>query len=375
MLTLKFNNEVLGPAATFEWRRDAQADGGTECWLVTLDVEAATANALEESLATLRGQIGLQGDLALQTSGATVRQLLLANCRSGPTLARVDELDGAPGDAHGQRKLRLRFDATLQDASQAVQSHRVTISVTREAGAPLRLRTVGQAVLRRGEDPALHEAALLPAVAAGYRRVKTGSTRDAAVPSLGYEVDDEEVFSALPAGVDDGHYVVSESRDTEGRAIRTTSGFFVGAGALSAALALAPVDAGRVITQNPFTRRVDFEFRQAGADGLGSVAWIESLAFTTSRRVVDHPLLAPGAPAYRQQIGGPQTEIAQQGRAVGDGRHASPPPARYAADLVERRVRYSVPHPNLPSDRRWVTAWRYVSRTRGEALATAPETP
>jgi hypothetical protein len=65
----------------------------------------------------------------------------------------------------------------------------------------------------------------------------------------------------------------------------------------------------------------------------------------------------------------------QQGRASGDNRHPAPPPPRYAADLVERSVQYSVPHPALPADRRWLTTWRYVSRSRGALLPQLPETP
>ncbi len=369
MLTLNFANQALGAVSSLECTRE----GDRENWQLTLEVQAATPALLEQALAEMRALIGTAADVALQAGGATVRELAVVDCRHGPTLARVHELDSAPGQVHGKRKLRLHFEATRQDAAQAVQSQTETLTLVSKAGAAHRLLTRGEMILRSGEDPAAHESGM-PASPPGFRRVASKLTRDAAVPSLAYEMDDEQVFSPLPAGVDDGHYVISEARDAEGRVTRSLTGFFVGPGALAQANALAPDGAERVIRTNAFTRRVEFEFREVVPDADGLVASVETLSFMTTRRVVDHPLLAAGAPAYRQEIGAAQTEIIQQGRATGDGRHAAPPPPRYFADLVERAVRYSVPHPGLPADRRWVTAWRYVSRTRAAVPAKQPET-
>lgn len=360
MLILSFDNDALGRVAAFDWRRTAHAEGDLESWLVTLEAEAATADALEESLTALRAKIGGTGDLALGDS----RTLAQSACRVGPALTRVDEADSAPGDVHGKRRLRLIFEATLQDSSQAVQHHAATLRVITAAGAPMRLQTRGRIVLRKAEDPALHESQIAPP-AAGFRRVRSAVTR--AESLLEYETDDEQVFTPLPAGVDDGHYVISESRDAEGRLIRAISGFFTGLGARAQALALGGEG---VIRENPFTRRVDFELRETVSDGE-HLALTETLAFTTTRRVIDHPLLAAGAPAYRQVIGGAQTEIIQQGSAAGEGRHPSPPAPRYAADLIERSVRYSTPSPTLPPEKRWTTTWRYISRATTEVAALA----
>src|SRR5690606_25848139 len=148
--------------------------------------------------------------------------------------------------------------------------------------------------------------------------------------------------------------------DAEGRALRALSGFFVGASARARALELRPAGERLVTTRiaaNPFTRRGAFEFIEL-LDEAGSLALTETLSFTTTRRVIDHPLLDAARPAYRQQAGTPQAGIIQQGGAVGDGRHVSPPAPRYAADLIERHVEYSLPHGGLPADRRWVTSWR-----------------
>ncbi|MCC7509193.1 MAG: hypothetical protein IT464_07440 [Planctomycetes bacterium] len=370
MLTLKFNDEVLGAAAALEITREHDA----EYWHATLQVQAATAALLEQALEGLRGAIGATGDLALSAGGTAVRELSTADCRTGPVFAGMNEFDPGPGDAHGARRVRLTFTATRQDPDSAVQQHTLTVSVSSDAGTAQHVRFQGRAVLRRGEDPAAHEDALLPAVQPGYRRVHTSTTRDAAEPSLVYVVQDEQVFAPLPAGVDDGHYAISDTVDADGRLVRTVAGFFVGAGALAQAHALAG-GGERMIRENPFTRRVDFEFREVLAGAAGHVALTETLAFTTSRRVVDHPLLAAGAPAWRQEIGAAQTRIVQQGSAIGDGRHASPPAPRYLADLLERHVDYSVPHPWLPPQKRWLTSWRYESRTRGAVLHKVPETP
>ncbi|MBK8208005.1 MAG: hypothetical protein IPK87_14610 [Planctomycetes bacterium] len=370
MMTLKFNDEVLGATAALEITREHDA----EHWHLTLQVQAATTALIEQALDGLRGAIGATGDLALSADGTEVRQLSMADCRIGPVFVGLHELDPAPGDAHGTRRARLTFKATRQDPDSAVQQHNQTVSVSSDVGAAQRLRYQGLAILRRGENPAAYEAVLLPAVQAGYRRVQSSTTRDAAEPSLDYTVEDEQVFTPLPAGVEDGHYAISETVGADGTLVRTVAGFFIGPGALAQAHALAG-GGERVIRENPFTRRVDFEFREAVAGASGHVALAETLAFTTSRRVVDHPLLAAGAPAWRQEIGAAQTRIIQQGSAIGDGRHASPPAPRYLADLLERHVDYSVPHPWLPPQKRWVTSWRYESRTRGAALHKVPETP
>lgn len=373
MLRLHFDDNDLGALSHFTWQRQSNDAGATETWHATLEVHAATPAAMEPQLAALHALVGMQGEVALHADGNVVRALAVADCRDGPVLEGVNERDAAPGEAHNRRKLLLAVRAELQDTDSAVQSHSQALSVVLHTGQPARLRYTGRAVLRRGEDPADHESTLLPVVVAGYRRVKTVTTRDVAAPALAYEAEDERVFLQLPSGVEDGHYVISESTDAQGRTLRGISGFFVGAGALAQANALR---AGHgVVRSNPFTRRVDFEFQELLPDAQGHVALTESLAFTTTRRVIDHPLLAHCAPAYRQQVGAPQTQIVQHGSAVGDGRHPSPPAPRYLADLLERHVEYTVPNPQVPPEQRWVTTWRYVARTRGTALHQPPEAP
>lgn len=374
-LTLHFNGAALGAATSLDVCLTGKSPEVTERWLVELEVEAAAPAALEAALQGLRDAQGSSGELKLQADGADVRVLAVADCRLGPTLHAVTERERVPGQAHNRRGVTLEFRATLQDSAGAVQSHQYTVREVTAAGQPARLITRGLAILRRNENPANFEVLLLPMLGASRRRVRQLVTRDTAVPALEYEVEDEQVFTPLPGGVDDGHYVASEFIDTEGRALRALSGFFVGASARARALELRPASERLVSTRiaaNPFTRRVDFEFVEL-LEEAGSLALTETLSFTTTRRVIDHPLLDTALPAYRQQVGAPQTEIIQQGSAVGDGRHVSPPAPRYAAELVERHVEYSLPHGGLPADRRWVTSWRYVSRGRAAMVELAPE--
>lgn len=374
-LTLHFDGAALGAAGSLDLCRTGNSPEVIERWLIELDVEAATPAGLEAALQALRDAQGSSGELKLQSDGADVRVLAVADCRLGPTLHAVTERERVPGQAHNRRGVTLEFRATLQDAADAVQSHQLTVREATIAGQPARLVTRGTAILRRNENPADHEVLLLPVLAAGRRRVRQLVTRDTAVPALEYEVEDEQVFTPLPGGVDDGHYVISEFTDAEGRALRALSGFFVGASARARALELRPAGERLVTTRiaaNPFTRRVDFEFIEL-LDEAGSLALTETLSFTTTRRVIDHPLLDTALPAYRQQVGAPQTEIIQQGSAIGNGRHVSPPAPRYAAELIERHVEYSLPHGGLPADRRWVTSWRYVSRGRAAMVELAPE--
>lgn len=365
MLILQFGNETLGPASKLTIIREGMAPTAVEVWRVEISADAATPAGIEQRLQALREVLGSTRDLSLLHDDGEVRALKIGDCRHGPTLKSLKEVDAAPGEAHNRRQAALEFRATLQDANSVVQAHEFTLQATHAAGKPAGLLTRGRIVLRAGEEPADHEG-LLPAVATGYRRVRQVSTRDASEPAIEYETQDEQIFSRLPGGVEDGHYVISESLSSDGRPVRTLSGFFVGVSARARALELRASDDRLIsarIDENPFSRRVDFQFSELSGS-TETLAGMESLTFTTTRRVVDHPLLDHALPAYRQQIGVPQTEVIQEGSAVGVGRHPNPPQPRYAADLLERRVQYSIPHPDLPAERRWVTSWRYVSRGR-----------
>jgi hypothetical protein len=372
-LTLKFAGATLGTAAKLTVVRTGVTPDVEEVWQVEIGLEAATPAALEPLAQALKDAEATTGELKLQADGADLRTLALADCRLGPTLFDVKERDDAPGEAHNRRRVTLEFRATLQDAASAVQSHRYTVRVATTAGQPPRVVTTGIAILRKGEVPADIEPVVLPVLASGYRRVRQVVTRNALIPSLEYEVEDEQVFAALPGGEDDGHYIVSEFVDGDGRSLRAISGFFAGPAARSRALELRPGGAlvSSRVAENQFARRVDFEFVEL-VESAGTLALTESLTFTTTRRVIDHPMLDVSLPAYRQQVGAPQTEVVQEGSAVGDGRHVSPPAPRYAVDLIERAVHYSLPHAGLPADRRWVTTWRYVSRSRAAIFAGAP---
>lgn len=372
-LMLKFGDDVLGAVKTISVTRDGEAPHVIETWRVTAAMDAPTPEARESAMATARAFQGATDALKLMRNDVALRTLEVTDCRHGPELSTVRETDKYPADAHGQREVTFTFKGTLQDAETAIQSHRFIITTQTKPGRGRRIVTRGQAVIRNGESPGDHVDDVLPVLGAGYRRVVERVARDANEPSIDYETEDEQVFTPLPGGVDDGHYVVTQSL-RDGLAVRATSGFFVGSGAHARALELRPPD-DRVLSSrvavNPFSRRVDFEFQET-VDDSDAVTLGESLTFTTTRRVVDHPLLANQN--YRQEIGAPQTEVVQEGSAVGVNRHASPPPARFAGDVIERQVRYSVPHPGQTPDKRWVTSWRYVARSTGALGETTPET-
>ncbi|MBZ0135665.1 MAG: hypothetical protein K8I27_04775 [Planctomycetes bacterium] len=373
-LALKFGAEVLGAIRNLRVESAGDAPEVTETWRVVLQVEAATPGALEADVQRLYAARGATGDVSLVSGGDDIRTLAVADCRKGPLLANIAELDSAPGEAHNSRRCVLTLRGIRQDTGAIVQSHTLDVRLLTQAGLPSLIVQSGRAILRKGENPGDHESALLPALAPGHRRVRTVTSRDLNEPALRYEIEDEQVFAALPGGVEDGHYVVTDSLDADGRVVRTISGFFAGASAKARALELRPGDDRLLsarVSENPFQRRVDFEFREHSGEGDVS-ARAESLTFTTTRRVIDHALLDASLPAYRQQVGGPQTEVIQEGSAVGVGRHASPPPVRYAQDLIERRVHYSIPHPALPPERRWVTTWRYVCRGRAAIVESTP---
>lgn len=79
----------------------------------------------------------------------------------------------------------------------------------------------------------------------------------------------------------------------------------------------------------------------------------ETIITLTTRRIVDLPLLAPGAPPWRQETGAPLQEIVQEGQA---GHDAPLPPPLLPQALVEQRVERHA-GTDLPGLR-----WRYVMR-------------
>lgn len=374
-LTLKLGSQPVGAVEAFESERSDHIDGATERWRATLTLSAATPALVEQALAVLQARIGETGNAALLAGSNTVRALAVSDCRQGPRLVGVEADAPMPDSAHAPRRVRVTLEATLQDAAQAVQAHRMAVRVIRAAGAPDRILTRGVAILRAGESPAIHEGLIAP-TSAGFRRLRSAITRDASAPSLEYETEDEQVFAPFPAGVDDGHVIRALETLPDGRRVNVISGFFASPGALARATELQPAAllSGRV-QENPFARRADFEYRELAAPALSTgVAYkTETVSYVTARRVVDHPLLGPGLPAYRQQVGAAFTEIVQEGSAIGEGRHVAPPSPLYPADLVERRVEYSFPDVDLPPDRRFVTHWRFLMRSRGELPATSPE--
>ena len=376
--TLYFGATLVGAVERLEVSVQGHAEGDRESWRVTVPVIAATPSALEQQVQTLEAALATPADLVLKHADLTIRSLVLADCRAGPSAAKIEVVGHGGDSAHPGKSVRLRFDAIRQDSQAAIQSNLSTVEVQTRAGQPDRLVIKGRAILRAGEAPEDHEGAVVPALASGYRRTRTIVARDTQAPSVEYEVEDEQVFRALPADVEDGHYYRSVASGSDGRPVSVTAGFFVGTGAKARALELSP-DSSSLLSSNikedAFARRVDFEFVEAIPEsGAGDVLPLrETLSYTTTRRVVDHAVLQPGAPAYRQEIGSPFTELIQEGRAFGRGRHVAPPIPRHTSDVIERRVKYSFPSNSLPPAQRFETRWRYVVRSVGTLATAAPE--
>lgn len=377
-LTLQLGAAALGATDSLDVSSTQDPHGATVRWRARLVLSAATPALAEAALAALQARVGETGDVKLLAGATIVRELATSDCRQGPRLVSVKAESPMPEAAHGPRHVELTLEATPQDADSAVQSHAFTIQRVAVAGAPLRLVTRGRVNLRAGESPAAHESTAIAAPGAGFRRVRQTTTRDTAGPALDYETDDEQVFAPLPAGVDDGHVIRALVITPEGKRVQVTSGFFAGSGALARAFELQPARALHArVAHNEQLRRVDFEFHELLSQPLhaGLLARAETLSFVTTRRVIDHALLGPGLPAWRQQVGAAVTEITQEGRAAGETSHPAPPAPLYPADVIERRVSYSFPDAALPADRRFVTHWRILMRARTERPATTPEMP
>lgn len=114
-------------------------------------------------------------------------------------------------------------------------------------------------------------------------------------------------------------------------------------------------------------RTVNLEFEatlQTAAPEAARVERTESISTTTRRRIIELPLLAPNAPAWRQEIGAPMFEVLQEGEAKGAD-YPLPQPPLFLADVFERRVVYA-------REGDCVTRWRYLMRPAAYVPAKAP---
>ena len=353
MLTLSFGDNSLGAVQSLEVERKADVAGALERWRAVIEIGGATAVLAEETARTLETQLAGTAALKILSDGVETRVLAVAACRQGPALERVEVLTRDPAAAHERRRVSVTFVATLQDADEAVQLHTFTVAVVAKAGEPTVLVTRGKVILRSGEDPATHESVIV-VVATGYRRVRREITRDAAVPGLDYVVEDRQVFAALPQGVEEGSYSRAVVSDGAGRR-EIVRGFFVGPSTRARAEELAtPFAAGTTrFEENPFSRRVDFEFSAAiAADNNPAVVSLaEQVSLTWKRQVVDHAILG-NQPRYRQIIGAPWTEVVQSGNAAGESAPPSAPAPLHSNEMIEREVAHAGNE----------TRWRYVFR-------------
>ncbi len=373
-LNLKLGETLLGAVETLRVELAHDPAGATEQWTATLALSGPTPALREAAIAALQQRVGQTGQVLLLAGEDVVRSRAVADCRVPPCLLRVRAGTSQPETALARTTIEVVLACTLQNAAQAVQQHVLTTQWLQLAGQPRRIITRGRVVLRAGENPAV-AVPEIASVATGWRRVRTVQTHDVQTPALDYEVEDELPFAPLPAGVEDGQVIRTLATQGDGRQVQTTAGFFIGPGALARALELQPPAAQTVrVAQNAQHARVDFAFTEAIPLPLhpGLLAMDETVHYATRRSVVDHPLLAPGLPRYRQQVGSAYTEITQHGSARGETSHPAPAPAMFAGDLIERDVGYSRPDTTQQPDQRFVTTWRYVMRLRSEAAALAP---
>ncbi len=356
-LHLHFGGHDLGPFLSLEIERARRNDEIIECWRALLDVGGVTPALAEQAARELEQALSGEGDLSLRDGAVVARMLAAGDCRKGPALQGVEVLTRLPAAAHEQRRLAVVFAATLQQADLAVLSHAMTVAVTQRAGEAPNVVTRGTLLLARGENPADHEDEL-PAPASGFARVRREVTRDARDPALEYLVEDRQVFEPLPPGVEDGFYCRCLTRDETGARL-TLRGFFAGPRALERAEELATASGAtrRRMEENPFLRRVDFEFSSPAGQGADDIAALrEDVAYVLKRRVVDHPVLGVNMPHYRQIIGAPWLEVTQGGSAEGATARPAAPAPLYPSDLVEREI---------VREGATRVRWRYVFRLLG----------
>ncbi|MCF6228233.1 MAG: hypothetical protein L3J82_06155 [Planctomycetes bacterium] len=362
MLKLLINNNAIANVKSFTQEQRQAGNDSLLRWNLTLEDAKATASGrqlLIESLSTLAG---LDVDAIIEINGETLAEMSIVDSRIGPRISAVSRTDD--GDVHSGNAVKLAIEARLQDTTSDIQWSELRTRTVVSQGIS-KLITDLRVTLKRGENPENHLLALTPTILSGFVRRELIVKTDAPESSIEIQTTDEQVFQQLPANVDDGHYTVTIASSDSGL-VRRIKGFFMGVGARAQALNMRPLNCiSERLTEDSFTRRIDFEY-ECDAESGQNIS--ESLTFTTTHRIIDHPVLG-NFPAVRQVIGQPYMEVTQEGIASGVGKHPSPPAPRFPADLIERKVHYS---PAREGQSR-VTTWVYRFRGRALLAESRPE--
>ncbi|MEE9310976.1 MAG: hypothetical protein V3V10_01060 [Planctomycetota bacterium] len=355
MLKLHINGNEITNIKVFTQEQRQAANNRIIRWNLTLENAKATADGRQALIESLSALAGSDVDASIEVNGESLADLSITGSRIGPRIAAVSRADD--GDVHSSNAVKLSIEAHLQNAANDVQSSELRTRAVVSQGIA-KLITDLRVTLKRGEDPDNHLASLTPAVLSGFVRRELIVKTDAPESSLEIQTTDERIFQHLPTNVDDGHYTISTASSEKG-SVRRIKGFFMGIGAKANMLQLRPVNCIKdIITEDEFTRRVDFEYECETGSGH---EMSESLTFTTTRRVIDHPVLG-NFPAVRQVIGQPYMEVTQEGLASDVSKYPSPAAPIFPTDLIERKVHYA---PARQGQSR-VTSWVY--RFRGRAL-------
>jgi len=372
MLTLSINDFTLSPAPAVDVRIAAADHHGTPALKETWTLKGTLNAASPEQLAELRDafEAALHDDaleLTLANGSDTLRSLDPSDPLTPSRCVDLKYDAHDPARLHTSLAFTARVEATIAapwSADQAPAETRTTFgtsaaglaTITTELAAPIPPGTSEQDAL------ALLAIALRPGMRRTESRIviRTDNTTT-------HRAIDEEIATALPTGVTDGHVSTTMLRASDGRMRQVIEGHFTGVNAAARARELRPTAQpllAESVTENPFTRRVDFRYETLANDGLNTLihGQSESISFTERRRIIELALLSPTAPPHRQEIGPPRMEIVQRGEATGTRQHPEPAPPLHPADVVEREVEYSPLGPQGSRRTPPVTRWKYVMR-------------
>ncbi len=370
MPTLTIGELVLDPAPEIIIRRSTvpASDGGgiRESWLLSGVLRCESPTELAEASGALEAALSAP-ELTLTVDGALVRALDPEDSRIPPRCVELKWDNQGPGRHNLQQAWSARIDAVLRVESDPISHLELRVTLEVRAGEPLRSVVEGTATLSAGTTPEQAETLLIPPAPNGWRRVES---RLVVHPdsTASFRTVDQQVLQALPTGVSDGQYTVTQSRAASGRLTRITQGSFAGPQALQRARELRPpahLLLAEEVREDPFSGRVHFKFEALVSPGTTeSRRFGESVTIRERQRVVEHVLLSPGMPPHRQQVGPPEITITQEGSAQGGQSHPQPPEPISTEYLIEREVR-QVPPPGQPRISPPETHWRYVMRPPG----------
>ena len=370
MLTLQYGNYTFTLTPELEIESKVQSIenntrlGVSENWRLKGYLAGNTATALNTLIANFNAAFGNdEQDLILKQGALTLLSLTASECWKSPKILKskiyADDENGAPFTQYV--KFELEIYGFKPEKVGNVLSEQCSMKFSEDSKKKVSKTVEGEFKAAAGYQASVLLDTVLPAVAAGFRRVEKTYKTDSDDTVLQYKIIDETEFSPLPSGVFDGYIVETEEYSDKGN-YKLMQGVFYGPQAKEQALALKPVKAlvDMKISENAQEQKVEFEYRQQiEACGNGMLRKYQRISYQTKLSFKDLKLISPNSADIRQLLGNPDFFIVQEGKAEKANSYPSPEKPSLPADVIDRKITYEYPE-GSGEQKIYVTSWYYL---------------